>query len=256
MKDISIVIAVATHKKYKMPVSKVYLPVQAGSALHEAIGYTKDNTGDNISIKNSSFCELTVLYWLWKNVNANYLGIVHYRRHFTKNKLFVDKWKRILSEKDFQNLLSDTDILLPKPRNYLIETNYSQYIHAHHKADLDITKQILQEKYPEYIGSWNTVMNRTWGHRFNMFIMKNELLDSYCTWLFDILFELEKRLDLSTYNEYDRRVFGFVSERLLDIWIETNKYSYKEIPFSFMEKQNWIIKGSKFLIRKATGKNE
>ena len=64
--------------------------------------------------------------------------------------------------------------------------------------------------------------------------MKSELFDSYCEWMFDILFELEKRLDISDYSAYDARVFGFVSERLLDIWIKTNKLTYINIPVEFM----------------------
>ena len=80
--------------------------------------------------------------------------------------------------------------------------------------------------------------------------MKKELFNDYCTWLFDILFELEKRLDISEYSANDSRVFGFVSERLLDVWLDTKGYGYKDIPYVFMEKQNWIIKGTNFLKRK------
>ena len=90
-------------------------------------------------------------------------------------------------------------------------------------------------------------MQETSGHRFNMFIMKRDKFDAYCEWLFDILFELEKRLDISNYNTNDARVFGFVSERLLDVWINTNNISYTNQPYIFMEKQNWFIKGINFV---------
>ena len=93
-------------------------------------------------------------------------------------------------------------------------------------------------------------MKKTTGHRFNMFVMKKDYFDQYCEWLFDILFELERRLDISTYNKNDRRVFGFVSERLLDVWILTNNLQYINSRYVFMEKQNWIIKGSNFIKRK------
>ena len=96
-------------------------------------------------------------------------------------------------------------------------------------------------------------MKKTTGHRFNMFIMKRDKFDAYCTWLFDMLFELESRLDISGYNDNDKRVFGFVSERLLDIWIETNQIKYKDIPYIFMERINWITKGTAFLKRKVQG---
>ena len=84
--------------------------------------------------------------------------------------------------------------------------------------------------------------------------MKREYADQYCEWWFDVLFELEKRLDISAYSQNDARVFGFVSERLLDVWLYANHRGYKEIPVMFMEKQNWIAKGRDFLKRKFTRK--
>lgn len=89
-----------------------------------------------------------------------------------------------------------------------------------------------------------------------MFIMRRDLADAWCTWLFDILFELEKRLDISQYSKNDARVFGFVGERLLDVWIETNDIKYKELPWVFMEDQNRLKKGSAFVLRKlGAGRN-
>ncbi len=248
--DIKII--VATHKEYWMPAEEMYFPIQAGADLHPDIdlGYHKDNTGDNISIKNPNYCELTALYWAWKNLSADYLGLAHYRRHFSGGKLFGNKKERVLTQKEAEEKLRQAEILLPKQRHYRIETNYSQYVHAHHAADLDMTREILSEHYPEYAAAFDTVMRRTYGHRFNMFIMKRDLADAWCAWMFDVLFELEKRLDLFGYSEQDSRVFGFVGERLLDVWLETNRLRYLDIPYVFMESQNWFTKGGKFLMRK------
>lgn len=243
-------IIVATHKPYTMPTDSMYVPVQVGAEGKELIGYTPDNTGENISVKNANYCELTGLYWAWKNIHADYIGLAHYRRHFTMRGAKGDKWNRILTQTQLDSVLEQTDVILPTPRNYYVETNYSQYAHAHHAKDLDTTRTILAEKYPEYLDVYDKYMKRTVGHRFNMFIMEKKLLDSYCRWLFDVLFELERRLDISQYKQNDARVFGFVSERLLDVWIETNHVPYKELPYLFMEKQNWIIKGANFLKRK------
>ena len=215
-------IIVATHKAYQMPADSIYVPVQVGAEGKASLGYVVDNTGDNISAKNKNYCELTGLYWAWKNLDADYIGLAHYRRHFSiKSK--GDKWASILT---------------------------AQYVHAHHAIDLDTTREIISEKYPGYLRAYDAYMKRTIGHRFNMFIMKKEKFNDYCSWLFDILFELEKRLDISQYNQNDSRVFGFVSERLIDVWLETNSIKYKEIPCMFMEKQNWIVKGFNFLKRK------
>ena len=160
------------------------------------------------------------------------------------------KEEKVLNRQQLEELLKKTDIILPNPRNYFIETNYSQYVHAHHAQDLDVTRQILDEKYPDYVKAFDETMKSTIGHRFNMFIMKSELFDSYCEWMFDILFELEKRLDISDYSAYDARVFGFVSERLLDVWVFTKNYKYKELPVGFMEDEHWGRKINNFLKRK------
>jgi len=250
-------IIVATHKPYWMPKNELYIPLHVGADFvpeteSEKAGFSKyipDNTGDNISEKNRNYCELTGLYWAWKNLDCDYLGIAHYRRHFTIRGGSTDR-RDILDLEQAQRLIVGADVLLPKKRNYWIETNYSQYVHAHHAEDLDLTRIIISERCPEYLKAFDSSMKKTTGHRFNMFIMKRDIADRYCSWLFDILFELEKRLDISSYNDNDKRVFGFVSERLLDVWLETNKIKYKDIPYIFLEKENWITKGAAFIKRK------
>lgn len=246
-----ILIGVMTHKKYDMPNSDIYLPIQVGASLNTDLGYTKDNTGINISTKNKNYCELTGLYWLWKNKldEYDYLGLVHYRRYFAYKNI-SNKKDRIINRIQLEELLKNNDVLLPKQRNYFIETSYNQYIHAHHKEDLDKTRDIIKKRYPDYIDSYDYILNLTKGHRFNMFIMKKDIFNDYCTWLFDILFELEKRLDISSYSENDKRVYGFVGERLLDVYLKKNNIAYKDIPYVYMEDINWIDKGYKFLKRK------
>ena len=246
----NIKILVATHKSYWMPYDDIYVPVQVGSALSDVdLGYTRDDAGDNISAKNKNYCELTGLYWAWKNFEADYIGLAHYRRHFTVRKC-SDKRLSVINKSEVIELLEKNDVILPVKRHYYIETSYGQYIHAHHKEDLDVTESIIKENYPEYLDSYQNVMNKTSGHRFNMFIMKKEVFHEYCSWLFSILFELERRLDISNYSVNDARVFGFVGERLLDVWLLKNHIEYREIPYIFMEKQNWIKKGSSFIKRK------
>ena len=252
--DADVKVIVATHKPYWMPEDEMYVPVRVGAeGKDETFGFKPDNVGENISGKNANYCELTGLYWAWKNLDCEYLGLAHYRRHFTMLKGSGDR-RDVLTLDQARGLLLNVDVLLPTKRNYYIETNYQQYVHAHHAEDLDETRKILEEKYPEYLEAYDSSMKKTTGHRFNMFIMKKELCDGYCTWLFDILFELEKRLDISEYSANDKRVFGFVSERLLDVWIKTNQIKYKDIPYIFLEKQNWITKGVNFILRKMNKK--
>ncbi len=244
-------IVVATHKSYLMPEDPMYLPLLVGAARNNANwNGQRDNTGVNISDKNPTYCELTGLYWAWKNIDAEYVGLVHYRRHFVHSKWWKRKTDRIATQTEITKQLKTEDILLPKPRHYWIETNYSQYAHAHHAEDLDLTRQIIQDKYPQYLPAYDNIMKKRSGHRFNMMIMKKYLLNQYCKWLFDILFTLESKLDITAYNKNDQRVFGFVGERLLDVWLETNQYQYKSIPYVFLENQNWLIKGTRFIQRK------
>ena len=264
------IVLVAAHKEYPMPVDPLYLPVQAGRALHAPLPYTGDDTGENISGKNKNYCELTCLYWAWRNLDADAVGLCHYRRYLagkgstgekpfgeltTGDKAFDRRASRILTAQEAEALLRKAPVLLPKKRNYYIETGYSQYAHAHHEEDLTATRAILSERCPDYVEAFDRTLARTKGHRFNMFIMRHDLLDRYCRWLFDILFELEARLDISGYSDYDKRVFGFVAERLLDVWLETNHIQYLELPVLHLESQHWLKKGTAFLKRKFRGPN-
>ena len=232
-----------------MPKDPLYLPVQAGQALHAPLPYIGDDTGENISEKNPHYCELTCLYWAWKNLDAEAVGLCHYRRYFA-GRPFGEKWTRLLTAQQAEKLLQKAPVILPKKRNYWIETGYSQYVHAHHEEDLIVTRAILEESWPTYVPAFDRTLGRTRGHRFNMFLMRRDLLNRYCNWLFQVLAELEARLDISSYSAYDKRVFGFVGERLLDVWIETNQISFCECPVLHMESQHWLKKGTAFLRRK------
>ena len=249
-------ILVAAHKKYWMPEDPVYLPLHVGAEGKEDLGYTKDNTGDNISLKNPHYCELTGLFWAWKNLKADYVGLVHYRRYFTRKEVrnIEKKKEQILNAAEWQNLLDQHTVIVADKRKYYIESNRSHYNHAHPSSGLDVTEEIIREKYPEYSEAFTTVMNRTWAHMFNMFVMRRDLFDAYCQWMFSILEELEQRLDISAFDAYNSRVFGFVSERLLDVWLEKNRIPYHEQNVSFIEPQNWLKKGGLFLKRKVFGR--
>ena len=250
----NIKILIAAHKEYKVPEDTIYLPIHVGKELStQSLPFIGDNTGKHISSKNPHYCELTALYWAWKNLDADYIGLAHYRRHFCiKKPLFFikNKFPSVLNSTEVEALLQTYDILLPKQRNYFIETNYSHYIHAHPAESMDQTREIIQQLFPDYVPFFDAVMKRTTAHMFNMFVMKKDIFQTYCSWLFTILEELEKNLDISGYDSYNQRIFGFVSELLLDVYLEKNNLSYHEIPVIFMEKEHWIKKGFAFLKRK------
>jgi len=246
MKKIKVIIA--THKKYDMPKDKLYLPIHVGAEGKDKIGYKTDNKGENISSKNPYFCELTGLYWAWKNLKEDYIGLSHYRRHFASKKVNKkDLVNSVLTLEEADKILDNVDIIVPKLRKYYIENLYSHYANTLYVEPLDITGDIIEEKYPEYKAEFDKLKKRTSAHMFNMCIMKKDKLDEYCTWLFDILFELEKRVDNSKYDSFHARFYGRVSELLLDVWLNTKGYSYKEVKVISMEKVNWLKKGTSFL---------
>jgi len=246
-------ILVAAHKAYWMPEDPVYLPLQVGAEGKQLLGYTPDNTGDNISAKNPYFCELTGLYWAWKNMNCEYIGLCHYRRYFGRDLHTddIEKKKRaILHQKDYERLLQQYEVILPKKRHYYIETVRSQYEHAHYKKDLDLAERLVGELYPDYSAVFTKVMNRRSLHILNMFVMKKSLFDAYCEWLFSILFALEKQVDMTDYSPYEQRLYGFLSERLFNVWLEKQQLRTCEVPVVLLEKIDWMKKGIAFLKRK------
>ena len=218
---------IATHKKAQLPPdTNLYVPIQVGAENKEDLGYLKDNTGENISSKNPNYCELTALYWMWKNCKSDIVGLVHYRRYFFKS-IFSKKYSNLLSKDDIENIMKNYDIILPKKQCIVKYNLEEQWNKIHNKKDLEICRNIIDEKYSDYISAFDNVFNKHSFYAFNMFIAKKEIIDEYCKWLFDILFEIEKRVDISSYDKYNQRIFGFLSERLFNVWLEKNAKDLK-----------------------------
>ncbi|WP_289219784.1 DUF4422 domain-containing protein [Ileibacterium valens] len=242
----NIKIIVAAHKKYPISAESIYLPVQVGAFQRESIGYQRDDEGENISHKNPNYCELTGLYWAWKNLPSDYLGLVHYRRYFGGSQKGKGM-EKVLSDQEAAEILNTTDCILPKKQWYLIETIYSHYDHTHYAQDIQKTRKIIAEYYPEYLNAFDRHMEKRSSHMFNMFIMRRDLADQYCKFLFGILGKLESELDMEAYDPFQARVLGRIGEILLDVWIDTNQINYKEMPMIYLEKINWRKKIIAFL---------
>lgn len=257
--DVKVIIA--AHKKYQMPSDNMYLPVHVGAAGKDSIGYQRDDEGDNISELNPFFCELTGIYWGWKNLKADYIGLAHYRRHFSLHPHAKDKWNAILKKSEIESDLGKIKVFVPAKRKYYIETLYSHYEHTHYINQLEETRKIIEEKYPDYISSFDSVVKQRSGYMFNMMIMERSLFNDYCEWVFDILFDLRSRLGEEGLTPFHSRYYGRVSEIIFNVWLDENirtgkiqKSEIKEIPLIHMEKINWWKKGSAFLKAKFTGK--
>ncbi len=267
---------VAAHKEYEMPQDPMYLPLQVGAAGKDEIGlfedpatgaersYYRDDCGDNISKLNSSYCELTGLYWGWKNLDADYIGLVHYRRHFTKHpeKMHyrAGDLNHVLSTKQALRIMDRCDIAVPKKRKYHIETLYSHYAHTFTGHHLDIAEEVIRDLYPQDLDICRETYKQKWGYMFNMCIMSKELLDDYCSWLFSILFEVQKRLEAEGATKqmtaFEGRLYGRISEVLFNVWLNRKieeGCTIEEIPLASTEPVNWLKKGSAFLAAKFFG---
>lgn len=260
--DPKIKIYVVCHKPSYVPENPYLYPIQVGAAINgrHLPGMLHDDEGDNISDKNKSYCELTAHYWAWKNEDADYYGFFHYRRYFSFDpdidrddgygniafdKINEDTIREIkLNPADMRAVIEGTDVICVKGRTFpRIEQPDGKLLNVYHdygkasfqhKNDLDITLQVLKEKYPEFIDIADKYMDSTITYECNMFIMRREIFHDYCSWLFDILFEAEKRIDMTWYSVEEYRVMGYLAERLTGLYYTYLKnkdgIKWKELP--------------------------
>ena len=239
----NIKVFICAHKEVPLPQHPYFLPIQAGAALRDHIdGYQPDDEGDNISIKNPHFCELTCHYWAWKNLkDIDIVGLNHYRRYFD----FTRKWpqfsadKHFIATKDFlkqdyyfpdlEKLLHKYDIILPVARHWRV-SNTQQYSEYHIAKDWEMLRQIIKERSPQYIPAFEKTMDHSnISVGYNMFITHWEHFNDYSEWLFDILFEVERRVPPID-DPIQSRIYGYMSERLINVFCDHHHLRIKHIP--------------------------
>ena len=235
-------IYVITHKKIECDFTdeKIYRILHVGTPEDTDYTYLNDDVGDNISSKNAYYCELTGLYWIWKNgleKPDEATGLVHYRRFFSKKNHRRNAKIQVLDYQEIQEQLKENKIILPK-KVWSYRTVGRVYSDTHYANDMDLMRDIIQMTYPEYIYSFDKVMRQHWSYYFNMMICQKKILDEYANWLFSLLFKMEEKNDISKYaNDYQKRVYGFISERLLQVWVQHNKFKVKEYPVVNVEQE-------------------
>lgn len=199
------------------PLSAFRKEIQVGAALtKERICGLADDTGDNISEMNHQFCELTALYWIWKNAKQDIVGLEHYRRHF------------ILQNDWYQKMLDNhIDVILPTPL-YVAPSLVQNYKDRHVASDweymMDYLRRIYPKDYKEAVSFFDTNLYSP----CNMFIAKKEILDALCIWLFPILFVCAEHGG-ERQDVYQNRYPGFLAERLMTFFFEKNRESYKMV---------------------------
>ncbi len=191
------------------------IPIQVGAALtNQRIAVVTDSQGDNISKKNKKYCELTALYWIWKNDTAKYVGLSHYRRRFEISEQMA-AW---LPE-------SDIDVILTVPVLNISGVR-QQYCMDHIASDWDIMMELLGYLHPNYLNTANKVQKGNYYYAYNMLIARKEILNQYCEWLFPILLCCEDKIG-ERQDAYQGRYLGFLAERLMTIFFEHHKGEYK-----------------------------
>ena len=228
-----------------MALQEPYMPVHVGQSLSDVVlGVQSDAEGDNISSKNHSYCELTGMYWAWKNLKGvDIIGLCHYRRyldlHNQCDKVYpetvfpTDRFDNVdLSiPSEAINVLHDGSAYVAKPRYYRSSV-YLDYCKEHVSDDIRLLENYIMTTQTEDIKkAWFETMHCSCQLRhYNMFIMTWRDFDAYCSWLFTILLEMERSIDISHYSPVQRRVFGYMAERLMNVWLRANRFRLYEKP--------------------------
>ncbi|MFM2249407.1 MAG: hypothetical protein RLZZ358_334 [Bacteroidota bacterium] len=247
-----------------LPLEGFYAPLFCGNGLGKmSFPQLKDDTGIHISEKNEFYSELTGIYWVWKNTSQEITGFCHYRRYFTSRGepwyhklkfllthpfklqrgpnplIYVNSVKKytdwILSQHEAELILEENDVILPRARifKYSIKKHYDKY---HSPFDLELIEGILQESYPEFVSTWHLVLEGKLLYANNMFILKSTLYQEFMVWWFDVLFRFERLADLESYKGYQRRILGFLGERLLTLWVIHKGLKVKELQLLYFKR--------------------
>lgn len=260
-------IVIATHKYKKLPKNNLYLPIFVGACkkgelksslfVRDDLKNVKIKNKENISHKNNKYSELTALYASLKFVDTDYIGLCHYRRFF-KLKTFS---RNILNLKELSKIISKYKIILPKKRNYYIESLKTHYENTHSKTHLKLLRKIIKKDFKDYSKAFRISLNKKSGYMFNMFIMEKSLLKEYSNFLFNILEKLEKEMERLNFHknlsDYEMRLYGRLAELLLNVWIykmidekKLKKEDIKELPTVTIGKRKYFKKVISFFSAK------
>lgn len=235
-------IYVCYHKPCDMLPDPIFRYIYCGAAVNGEDNYMpgtlRDDADDNISALNPYFCECTAIYWIWKNDReSEHIGLMHYRRHLNfSSKCHINKYGLIEEEyvsesyidrygldgEHICRIAESNEIVMPE-RYYdgHSRNNREQFKNSenHNVDDLDRFESILRKNHPEFSEAIAEFNNAKSAYYTNIFILKRDIFDNYCSILFDVLFKLHESIDYYNYNTQERRAPGFVAERFLDIYI-------------------------------------
>ena len=202
-------------------------PIQVGAALTEQkICELRDNIGDNLSLRNRDYCELSALYWAWKNdLKSDYIGLCHYRRRF----VLTEKQFAYIEEQDL-----DAVYTVPKIIDQGVEYEFVERCNHVKEEVWEFLEEAIYKLYPDYAEAWEELKRTFFLITLNMAIMKRNVLEDYCSWLFDILAEVDRHYT-DRGIQPDNRYLGYLGECLTTVYVIKNrewlKFGYTEVQF-------------------------
>ena len=239
----NIKILITYHDEHTVLKSDILTPIQTGCANAERLfdGMLRDDEGENISALNEQLCEFSAIYWAWKNYdkleNPDYIGFMHYRRHFIFNNKKYDAsfYDQVpfdtldgayiqecsLNDNSIKDIVCNSDIVMAFP--YKSQGNYEQYKAVHHIEDYDKAINYIRKNHPDFSKILDAYNKQKQAYFLNMFIMKKEIFFDYCEFIFNVLLNIKNQLDVSLYDDYQYRALGFIGERLTGAFLYSLK---------------------------------
>ena len=229
--DRNIKLYIATHKEFTCPQDELYEPLWLGKTENNQWGYQEDKTAPEISELNPLINECTGLYWMWTHAKEDYLGLVHYRRYFLKDE--IKSPENVMDRETALTILCEYD-MITAPMTFLPLTVSEQLQITVEKDAFDngmnIVEAVIEEKQPDYLEAFRYVFAGKTMFSCNMFITSKQIFDKYCEWLFSIIIEAAKAIDVTDYAPYSKRIIGFMAERLFTVWLVKQDLNIKEMP--------------------------
>ena len=261
MKKPKVVILNITHGDNPYMNQSPFLPIAAGACRSDI---TNDACGeDNISSKNKWYGDFSSLYWAWKNLkDVDIIGTSHYRRYLVDDDVLNDwqseyalSWdkfsKRKYKSDHLVKLLNECDFVMLKEFKFQTTTR-EQYIQCHpYPQNLMYVTNALEKIHPESVAVWKDILEKRSMQPGYLFLTRWEKFNELCEWLYPVLEELEKQIDVTQYEGYQSRVIAFLYERLVPVFIQTKGYRIEQRSIYLIDKDSeHTIKDYKSLCRK------